>query len=217
MFSLELLPPDILLDLTLLLNLADITSLIRVLTGNHQQAVIWAFKSSILSAINGGWFMAWGPSLRNPLPATQQSCLLTYSRSQGPGPIKIHISPTSPTVSVPFLVDSASRFELVIDQPDYQYSQIRFTSTRTPSDRTYDSNVIEYHNTTGQRTYKIVMNNVTPHGQYAPFREFLADHMDILIETQDTGGPRERKIVRVVFSFDNMFHFHWYIQINFYL
>ena len=45
---------------------------------------------------------------------------------------------------------------------------------------------------------------------------FLAAHMDILFYTQDQGGTRERKIIRVEFSFDGMFHIHWYPLINFY-
>jgi hypothetical protein len=201
MFSLQLLPPVILFEIALLLNLADLTSVVHVLTGDHRQAVIDAFKSRILRAIIsrdavGVYFGAWGPSLTHPNPNEWQLNLVRGSRSPGNGPIKICIS--APGVDqVPFLIDTASRFQLVIEQPDYQYSAIRFVSTRTLTQQTYDSTVIEYNNSTGQRTYKIAMPNSTD--QHAPFRRLLADHMDILVYTQDEGGARERKIMRVEF------------------
>jgi len=61
-------PPDILFHIVLLLDLANFTSLIHVLTRDRREAMIGAFKSRILRTIIsrdavGVYFGAWRPSL----------------------------------------------------------------------------------------------------------------------------------------------------------
>jgi hypothetical protein len=77
-------------------------------------------------------------------------------------------------------------FNWLLSNPDYQYSAIGFVLTRTLTQQTYDSTVIEYNNSTGQRTYKMAMPNSMD--QHAPFRRLLADHMDILVYTKGAQG-----------------------------
>jgi hypothetical protein len=202
MFFLELLPTDVLFSIALLLNIADSATLICVLTSTHQQVVIDAFEScflrSILSHGNGGcaiWFNAWGPSIRAPLLDRHQNRFVLSSCSQSAGPITIRISPTIP--AAPFFVDNASRFaiHINIEQSNYQYIHLPFNSTRAPADPTYAST--EYD--TGQRSYKITMTNDTNRNR--PFRQFLADQMDVYIYTQDAGDTGEKQIMWVEFAF----------------
>jgi hypothetical protein len=158
--------------------------------------VIDAFESCILRSIlsrgNGGgavWFNAFGPSIRAPQLNGHQNRFVLSSVNQGAGPITIRISPTTP--AAPFFVDNASRFaiHINIEQSNYQYIHLRFNSTRAPADPTYAST--EYD--TGQRRYKITMTNDTNPNR--PFRQFLADQMDVYIYTQDEGGTGEKQIM----------------------
>ena len=95
MFSLELLPYDIIFQVALLLNLADIARLVCVLTGAHQRAVLDAFQSIVLRQIVsrgiGGcaiWSCAFVPALLGRL-LVMQTLIMSSPKSLPPRPAKV--------------------------------------------------------------------------------------------------------------------------------
>jgi len=217
MFALELLPPLLVFDIALRIELGDLTSLIIALSGPHRQAAPDGFRSQILRAIVAGGDSssmmpaargyATGPTVASPIYGAHVHFLTSF-REQDLEPVQIAVTPSEGGNS-PFLVNDMTRLELVIEHPDPRYHVIRYTATRTPAQPNYTTNIIESSAATGTNTYQISLLNTTTN---IPFRQFLANSIALRVFAIQDGAPGESLIIRLAFDFDGLFNFPWYVH-----